>query len=372
MKDVPLNAIVNCSDGYCGRSTSVIVDPDRLQVTYYVVKEDDAPYTERLVPIELVEEASPSLLRLGCTKSEMKSMQPFVVTEFRQIEIPRYVGADTISPYYLPEIVTTAVEEKLIPLGQVSVQQGVKVEATDGQVGKVKGLVSGSKSAEITHFTMTTSDPMFSKKDVVIPLSTADRYDGETVYLKIDKATLATMLAVPSVPGYGVSNMEMVIVLLKTADMAKAALTAVKQLPKKEGVRIFNVAVLNKDKDGKISVSETEDVHPRQGTIFGAITGGVIGLLGGPVGAIVGATAGAATARAAAKRIDMGFSDEYLEQFQKSLQPGHSLLLILVERDGVDSVREALSSFTERVWRQTLTGDLFVQLTRAKEDESPS
>ncbi len=370
MKDVPLNAIVNCSDGYCGRSTSVIVDPDTLQVTYYAVKEDDAPYTEWLVPVEQVEESTPTLLKLRCTKNEMKNMQPFTVAEFRQIEIPRYVGADTAVPYTFPEIVTTIVEEEVVPKGQVAVRQGVKVEATDGPVGKVKSLVSHSKSGEITHFTMT-SDPTFSKKDVVIPLSALDRYDGETVYLKIDKKTLSTMLAVPSQPGYGVSNMEMVIVLLNAADTADAALATLKQLPRKKGVRLFNVAVLNKDKDGKIAVSETEDVYPRQGAIFGAITGGIIGLLGGPVGAIVGAAAGAATGRTAAKRIDMGFTDEYLKQFQESLQPGDSMLLILVERDGVDNVKEALSGFTEKVWRQMLTGDLFVQLTTAEEDESP-
>ncbi len=369
MKDVPLNAIVNCTDGYCGRSTSVIVDPDTLQVTYYAVKEDEPPYTERLVPVEQVEEATPTQLKLRCTKDEVKNMEPFTVTEFRQIEIPRYVGADTAAPYNYPEIVTTTVEEKMIPKGQVSVQKGAKVEATDGQVGKVKGLVTGSKSAAITHFIMK-SDARRGGKDVVVPLSALDHYDGETVYLKIDKEALSTMLSIPSQAGYGASNMEMVIVLLKAADMAKAALAAIKQLPKKKGVRLFNVAVLSKDKDGKISVTETEDVNPRQGAVFGAITGGVIGLLGGPIGAIVGATAGAATARAAAKRIDMGFTDEYLAQFQESLQPGDSLLLILVERDGVEQVKAALANFTERVWRQMLTGDMLVQLTQAEEEEN--
>ena len=70
MIDIPLHAKVACSDGTCGQSVSVIVDPKTLRVTHYVVQEEKRPHTQRLVPMDRVVETSADLIRLSCTVDE--------------------------------------------------------------------------------------------------------------------------------------------------------------------------------------------------------------------------------------------------------------------------------------------------------------
>ena len=44
--DIPLNAEVFCTDGPCGKSNSVIVNPITDQVTHFVTKENDFPHED--------------------------------------------------------------------------------------------------------------------------------------------------------------------------------------------------------------------------------------------------------------------------------------------------------------------------------------
>ena len=58
MKNIHLNANVECTDGLCGTSTCVIIDPQTHQVTYIVVKEKARPHTEYMVPVDKVLEST--------------------------------------------------------------------------------------------------------------------------------------------------------------------------------------------------------------------------------------------------------------------------------------------------------------------------
>ena len=51
--EIPLQAQVECTDGVCGRSAFVLIDPVADQVTHVVVKEDSSPNKEYIVPIDL-------------------------------------------------------------------------------------------------------------------------------------------------------------------------------------------------------------------------------------------------------------------------------------------------------------------------------
>jgi hypothetical protein len=52
--NIPVNADVHCTDGFLGRSTYVILNPITKGVTHFVVRQDQAPHTDRLVPVRLV------------------------------------------------------------------------------------------------------------------------------------------------------------------------------------------------------------------------------------------------------------------------------------------------------------------------------
>ena len=153
-------------------------------------------------------------------------------------------------------------------------------------------------------------------------------------------------------------------------DKADQVLKALKELDKTGIIAVLNAAVLVMDKDGKVKLTETEDVDAKRGALFGAIAGGLIGLLGGPAGVIVGAAAGAATGGVAAHRIDMGFSDEYLKEVQESLKPGSSAIIALVEHEWVEKVIQELEEFEGQLFRQALKADIAAQLAASNSAES--
>ena len=45
--EIPLNVDVHCSDGHCGRSTYIILNPTTEQVTHLVVKQKQPPAVGR-------------------------------------------------------------------------------------------------------------------------------------------------------------------------------------------------------------------------------------------------------------------------------------------------------------------------------------
>src|SRR5450756_126292 len=61
--DVPVDARVECTDGPCGRSTYAIVDPAKEHVTHVVIEESGLSGRERLVPVSLISESTPDVIR---------------------------------------------------------------------------------------------------------------------------------------------------------------------------------------------------------------------------------------------------------------------------------------------------------------------
>src|SRR5512135_1786753 len=52
--EIPLQAQVECTDGVCGRSEYVLINPVAERATHLVVREASLPHTQYIVPIELV------------------------------------------------------------------------------------------------------------------------------------------------------------------------------------------------------------------------------------------------------------------------------------------------------------------------------
>jgi uncharacterized membrane protein/sporulation protein YlmC with PRC-barrel domain len=368
VKDIPINVDVECVDGSCGQSTCVIVDPNTMQVTHYVVKENTSPHTERLVPNEYIAEITPDLIRLRCTRAELGEMEPFVVTEYRQVEIPRYEGvqASMAVDFSAPEIRTLPMEVEQVPVGELALREGMPVDATDKSVGRVDELLLDSDTGQITHLVLREGH-LWGQRAVFIPVSMVEYVVEGRILLKLDRETISAMLSIPA--RRGVANVELVVLTLPETNQANEALQILKKSIKDEDIAVLNMAVLVKQSDGQTSIRETEDVDPRHGALFGAITGGLIGLLGGPVGAVIGAAAGAATGGVAAGRIDMGFPDDYLKVLQQGLQPGSSALVVLVEKEGVEKVMAALANFDGQPLRHALTDDIVTQLSQASDTD---
>ncbi len=126
----PLDADVHCTDGRCGRSTHIILNPITEKVMHLVVKEQQAPYTERIVPIKWVKETTPELILLSHTKDEVAALDVFNQTNFVQRDVPHYVTDPKITllwPYVAPAKRIISEQHQQVPSGGRAVRRWARV-----------------------------------------------------------------------------------------------------------------------------------------------------------------------------------------------------------------------------------------------------
>ena len=90
------------------------------------------------------------------------------------------------SQYVVNDTAYDSVQAENMPKGELGLYSGMKVEASDGKIGKLDELVLDPKTGAVTHLQMREGH-LFGKKDVAIAVADIDFTDGETIYLKIDK-----------------------------------------------------------------------------------------------------------------------------------------------------------------------------------------
>jgi sporulation protein YlmC with PRC-barrel domain len=183
--NMPVRAQVHCADGPCGRCTQVIVNPRTQQVTHLVVKPGKAPRTERLVPMKFVMGTERNVIRLGCTKGELAKTEPFIETEWVQVDL-RYFDPllDEDLAEYSGCPFAILVDQVHVPPGELAVHRHVRVKATDKQVGRVGEFLVDPVDGRITHLVLCKGSPWGQKK-VNIPASQIDRIE-DTIHLKLD------------------------------------------------------------------------------------------------------------------------------------------------------------------------------------------
>jgi len=204
--EIPLQALVECTDGVCGRSMYVLINPVVDKVTHLVVKMDSSN-TEYIIPVDVLSETIADTIQLHCTKAELERMEPFVKIKMVEEQVSERdfaYGGEMYrgSRYYMPFVssettIHVPVEQRQIPYGEMAVQRGTRVEATDGYVGKVDEFVVNPQNGHITHLVMRGGH-LWGKKDVIIPLSAMMGDTSEdTVFLKLDKHQVESLPTFP-------------------------------------------------------------------------------------------------------------------------------------------------------------------------------
>jgi sporulation protein YlmC with PRC-barrel domain len=193
---------VSGSDGPVGKLSRVIVDPTVEEVTHLAVEPEHRPDLGRLVPLDLVEfGGAAGGITLRCTKAEFENLAPAEDNQY----IPATMDYDGYGPgqigfmpYYglgggmivpginpdgpgTPQIVTT----DAVPVGEVEIRRDDSVQATDGDIGKVQGLVIDPVSRHVTHVLLQEGH-LWGRKEVAIPIS-AVVSTAEGIQLKITK-----------------------------------------------------------------------------------------------------------------------------------------------------------------------------------------
>ena len=190
-----------CTDGVCGEVVRVVVDPVAEAVTHLVVEPKGRDGLARLVPVDLVEDGTPEL-RLGCTLAAFDQLDPAEETQFvpGSVGYAAYGPQQVVSwPYYglspaagMPGGVdlgvagfSPSVTYDRVPLGEVEVRRGDPVEATDGRIGHVQGLVVDPGDHKVTHVLLQEGH-LWGRKEVAIPISAVSRV-ADTIRLTISK-----------------------------------------------------------------------------------------------------------------------------------------------------------------------------------------
>ena len=203
--DIPLQAKVECTDGVCGNSAYILINPVSDQVTHLVVKEDASPNTEYIVSVDLVKETSDNTIILSCSKAEMEKMDPFVQTEFVEEKVLDYAGyrggISGMGSFYMPYVtseirIPVTEENQQVPAGELAVHRGTRVEATDGYVGRVDEFVVNPENNHITHLVMRQGH-LWGQKDVIIPIAAVDDHGDDTLFLNIGKHQIESLPTFP-------------------------------------------------------------------------------------------------------------------------------------------------------------------------------
>jgi sporulation protein YlmC with PRC-barrel domain len=194
---------VACSDGVCGDLRRVVVDPVARALTHLVVEPRHRASAARLVPVELVASAGDGVL-LSCTTPEFEALPDAEETQF----LPGtgdewgYGPLDTLAlPYYglggagggpMGPIGPVGVGGDQaftldrVPAGEVEVRRGERVHATDGAIGRVRGLVVDPRDHHVTHVLLDEGH-LWGQKRVAIPIgAVTDVEDGVRLNLSKD------------------------------------------------------------------------------------------------------------------------------------------------------------------------------------------
>ena len=197
MTEFTMGTGASCSDGPCGKLTRLIVDPETQAVTHLVIGPEHRG-GRRLVPIGLIDDTAGEI-KIRCTKAEFGKLDPAEETDL----LPDDSGYDQVYNPALGTLGGTARFPSLtlaslrpndgvsmathdsVPMGEVDVRRGEPVYATDGEIGKIKGLVIDPGSRHVTHVLLEEGH-VWGRKEVAIPITSLTRV-GDIIRLTIDK-----------------------------------------------------------------------------------------------------------------------------------------------------------------------------------------
>jgi sporulation protein YlmC with PRC-barrel domain len=193
--DIPLGVDVHCTDGRCGRSEFIILNPTSEEVTHIVVKEPRPSRLERLVPIDWIANTASDVILLNHSREDFVHLDLFRATDFVYTEIPLHDTDPRLTalwPYVVPS--KRIVDDSIIRIkpDELAVHKGTAVRATDGQIGRVDEFIVGKKSGMITHMVMREGH-LWGRREVSIPMSLIEKIEEDVVYLKVDKKAIEDM-----------------------------------------------------------------------------------------------------------------------------------------------------------------------------------
>jgi sporulation protein YlmC with PRC-barrel domain len=191
-----IGAAVSCHDGECGQLVRVVLDPVARAITHIVVEPKHREGQDRLVPIGLVD-AGAAEICLRCSIDEFDKLEHASEIHFLSESVADLgygKGEMSVWPYYglggaigggMPEG-PQAYFTSRVPAGEVEVRRGEQVHASDGDIGRVQGLVIDPSTHQVTHVLLHEGH-LWGKKQVSIPMGSVTAVDDEGVHLDLTR-----------------------------------------------------------------------------------------------------------------------------------------------------------------------------------------
>ncbi len=156
-----------------------------------------------------------------------------------------------------------------------TLHKGMKVQAKDGDVGKAADILSDPITGGQAYFVLE-SGPLFSKQDVTLPTTAIDWVADNTAHLKLSKAALANLPAISARErdSWAAGNPEYIDLVVRLFDDTTTAEKALKVLDDAVWaglIDIYNAAVITKDRDGHVRISQRRDRNVRLSAMFGML-----------------------------------------------------------------------------------------------------
>lgn len=181
-----IGSTVECVDRVCGELKRVIVDPVARTLTHLVVVPRHEEGLTRLVPIALVTESGDPI-RLACTGAEYDALGDADDRWFLT-----YSAADLgyqpeqllAWPHYRIALDAAAPPEPYtgVPIGTVEIRRGEPVHATDGDLGRVQGLLVDEADNQVTHILLHEGH-LWAKRRTAIPIGAVAGVDERGISL---------------------------------------------------------------------------------------------------------------------------------------------------------------------------------------------
>ncbi len=205
--EIPLNVPVHCSDGVCGCSSAIILNPVTDEVTHFVVKIKGLLGDEFLVPLDSIFQSDSDLIRLRWSRDDLARAEPFVKSVFIGKDESAFLAESFSSstflwPYatagtepYQPALASLYEQVEQVPAGELAVHRGTAVEATDGKVGRVDEFLVDPVTGHITHLVLCKGH-LWGEREVTIPVSQIERVAPDAVHLKLNKDDVNALPAI--------------------------------------------------------------------------------------------------------------------------------------------------------------------------------
>ena len=192
-----IGAEVSCSDGVCGELSRVVLDPVARVLTHLVVEPRHRRGLGRLVPIDLVD-ATAEEIRLRCSTAEFDALEDAEETRFL-LEASEQMGYEAGEVFSWPHFglgmgmggmgmasTPQFIIYDRVPAGEVEVRRGEHVHASDGNIGRVRGLIIDPKDHHVTHVLLEEGH-LWGKKEVAIPIGAVTDVAADGVRLSLTR-----------------------------------------------------------------------------------------------------------------------------------------------------------------------------------------